>query len=75
MSPAEAVKFAREMREAGVARFTLQGERLTCVLLPPGPTPLTEIAERIGELPAEERLKIAKMAKEDFERDLFGGPQ
>lgn len=69
----EIVALATAMRAAGVSKFRF--ENLECELLPAGPTALTEIAERIGELSAEERLKLLKQAKEDFERDLYGSPQ
>lgn len=72
MSPAEAVKLAREMREAGVQRFSLKGDSLTCVLMPPDPKPLDQIKERIGEMNPEQRIKLLDEAKKDLERDLYG---
>lgn len=72
MSPAQAVKLAREMREAGVQRFSLKGDSLTCVLMPPDPKPLDQIKERIGEMNPEQRIKLLDEAKKDLERDLYG---
>jgi len=70
LTTAEIIDFARSLRREGVTKFV--SNELELELLPPGPTPLTEIAERIGELSPEERLKIAKQAKDDLDKDLYG---
>ena len=72
MSPDEAVKLAREMREAGVQRFSLKGDSLTCVLMPPDPKPMDELKERIGEMDPKARMSLLDEAKKDLDRDLYG---
>jgi hypothetical protein len=72
MTSAEAVELTKQMRAAGASRFTLNGDRLSVVLLPPEPTKLLELSERFGELPAEERDRFLKEQKKSLDEDLYG---
>lgn len=70
MTNEEAVKLASAMRAAGVTKFSFSG--LSCELLPPLPTQMQDIVERIGEMPAKQREELLEQAKKDLEADLYG---
>lgn len=72
MTGSEAVELAKQMRAAGVQRFVLTTERFSAVLMPPAPTPVRDISERIAELTEQERKELLTEAQKEYEADLYG---
>lgn len=72
MTNTEAIELAKKMREAGVQRFVLTKDRFSAVLLPPTAGPVSELAEKIGELTTEQRTALIEQAKRDMDADLYG---
>ena len=69
---AEALKLAREMREAGVQRFVLTADRFSAVLLPPPPRKVDDVREQIAEMNPKQRRELLDEARKEYDEDLFG---
>lgn len=69
---AEALKLAREMREAGVQRFVLTADRFSAVLLPPPPRKVDDVREQIAEMTPKQRQELLDEARKEYNEDLFG---
>lgn len=68
----QAVALVERMRAAGASRFVLTKDRFSAVLLPPSPGPVTELAEKAGELTLEQREALMKSLKRDMDADIYG---